>query len=171
MSKIYFIVGIKHCGKSTVGLQLSKEMNIPYFDLDTLIEEATGYPVREFYIKYGRDEFLNEEFKALKNLLTSGSNYICATGGGICENSRAYELLKSLSNIIFINTPPETLYSRIIRNGVPAFLKSEDPETEFYELYERRSLLYKKIAKIEINGSNKSPNDIVDEILTYTKEQ
>lgn len=170
MNKSYYIVGIKHCGKSTVGLELSKKMNIPFYDLDLLIEDTVKMSVREYYKTQGKDAFQQAETNAIKTLQTYNGNFICATGGGICDNRESYNLLKTLNNSIYINTSFETVYKRIINNGIPPFLQTKDPEAEFKELYIRRNSMYKDIAFIETKGDNMSPLEITEKIVSMIKE-
>lgn len=171
MNNIYYIVGIKHCGKSTVGRALAQDLNLPYFDLDDLIEKAIGMSVREFYIQSGKDAFQYQEYLALETLKSDDSKgFVCATGGGICDNNKAVDILKTDTGIIFINTPLSIVYSRIIQNGIPPFLKSDDPKHEFSILYTKRTKLYKNIANIEISGEAKTPSQITKEILENLKE-
>ncbi len=170
MDSRYYIIGIKHCGKSTVGLKLSEAMNIPFYDLDEIIENAVKMSVREFYKSQGKEKFQLAETEAIKTLQTYKGGFICATGGGICDNKEAYNLLKKLGNSIYINTSFKTVYERIIKNGIPPFLKSDNPKTEFEELYTRRNRLYNQMAYIEIDGNNVSPIEITDKITDMIKE-
>ena len=41
MNKSIILLGIKHSGKSTQGLLLSKELNCPWVDIDEKITELT----------------------------------------------------------------------------------------------------------------------------------
>jgi len=171
MNSKFYIIGIKHCGKSTIGRLLANELSIPYFDLDTLIEEQINMSVREYYLKNGKDAFLKAENQALQELKKSGSkSFVCATGGGICDNIEAFNNLKEAENIIYINTKFQTVYSRIIKNGIPPFLKSDNPKEEFLIMYNRRTQKYKDIATIEVNGDEQTPEQIKTEILKTLKE-
>lgn len=171
MKKSFYIVGIKHCGKSTVGKILAKDLNIPYYDLDELIEQSVGTSVRSFYIKEGKEAFQQQETLALKKLNTiQSSDFVCGTGGGISDNKQALEILEKTSGKIFINTSFTTVYSRIVKNGIPPFLKTNNPEKEFQNMYNRRTNIYKNICNFEINGDNKTPDQIKIEILNKIKE-
>ena len=170
MDSRYYIIGIKHCGKSTVGLRLSKTMNIPFYDLDKIIEDSVNMTVRKFYKSRGKEAFQLAETEAIKTLQEYKGGFICATGGGICDNKEACNLLEKIGKSIYINTALETVYDRIIKNGIPPFLKTEDPKAEFKELYTRRNRLYNQMAYIEIDGNNISPMEISDKITDIIKE-
>lgn len=171
MKNIFYIVGIKHCGKSTIGRELAINLNIPFFDLDKLIEDSTGLSVREYYIENGKQAFQKQEVSVLTSLINGSlKTFVCATGGGICDNSEAMHILGTGNKKIFINTSCATIYSRIIINGIPPFLKSDNPKKEFYTLYNSRTKLYKNLNNMEINGDNKTPEEIKKEILNLIKE-
>ena len=171
MSKNYYLVGIKHCGKSSVGKQLSQTLNLPFYDLDNIIEDIVNKGVREFYKEFGKDEFQRVETLAINKLQHYTGGFVCATGGGICDNLEASKILKNLQNIIYINTDFETVYTRIISNGIPAFLQSSNPKEEFKDLYINRNKLYTQLAKIEVSGNNLTPNEIVKNITLAIEEQ
>ncbi|QEN05461.1 shikimate kinase [Thiospirochaeta perfilievii] len=165
MDSRFYIIGIKHCGKSSVGNLLAKELNINFYDLDDIIENSVNMDVRSFYKTYGKEAFQKAETRAIKYLEGVKHGFICATGGGICDNIESFEILKKLKNSIYINTPFDTVYSRIIKNGVPAFLKSNDPKNEFLELYKSRNYKYKSMALLEVSGDNLTPQEITSKIV------
>lgn len=170
MDTRYYITGIKHCGKSTVGLELSKRLNIPFYDLDSIIEQIVNMPVREFFRKEGKAGFYKAEIQAIITMQNTAGSFVCATGGGICDNKDAFNLLQTLGNTIYINTAFKTVYSRIIQNGIPPFLTSDNPELEFKEIYVQRNLKYKKLANIEVSGDDKTPDEICEYIHKRLKE-
>lgn len=166
-----FITGVKHCGKSTVGKLLAKKLGITFFDIDDIIEQSVKMSVRDFYIKEGKERFLEEETKAIQFLETSQTDgYICSTGGGICDNEIAYSLIKSIGLTIFINEEFTTLFNRVMAGGLPAFLKGEDPEKEFLSIYNRRTRLYSEGADISLNTNKRLPNEISNELYKKIKE-
>lgn len=169
MSSSYYIIGVKHCGKSSVGRDLADSLKIPCYDLDHLIEKSVNMTVRDFYKKNGKQEFQRVETEALLLLQQKKTNFICATGGGICDNPEAYKILKRTKNI-YINVNFETVYSRIVKNGVPAFLKSDDPKAEFLTMYTSRTELYKTLGTVEIDGNNRTQHQISNELQSKLEE-
>ncbi len=165
MNKKLFITGVKHCGKSTIGRSLSEALNIPFYDLDDLIEESVEMSVRDFYIQEGRERFLAEEAKAITTLIESKNpSFICSTGGGICDNDSIFNKLNTMGQVVFINEEFEVIFNRVIKGGIPAFLKTDNPETEFRELFIRRSQKYRELATIEVNANRKTPKEITIEL-------
>lgn len=171
MNSRYYIVGIKHSGKSSVGRAFAEKLDIPFYDLDELIEESVGMGVREYYKKYGKEAFQREETRAVIGLQSEKSEFVCATGGGICDNLEAFALLKDLKNSIYINTCFETVWDRIAKGGIPAFLTSSNPEEEFRQLFSKRNLLYKEMAYLEIDGNLGTPEQLADICIKKIEER
>lgn len=171
MVNTLFITGIKHCGKSTLGKLLSDKLNLSFFDLDELIETNTEMKVRELFTKYGKEKFQHEEALAVEKLFKEKDSFVCATGGGICDNPEAFKLICQKGINIYIDQEWEVLYSRIAKGGIPPFLKTDNPKAEFKELYIRRSQLYKNNADIIINAGDKTPLEVYEELNMILKEK
>ena len=93
MNKSIILLGIKHSGKSTQGLLLSKELNCPWVDIDEKITELTGKTPREIYNQQGAAGFMQAEEEACSKIIDEFKNQkiIISTGGGICDNAPALE--------------------------------------------------------------------------------
>lgn len=136
--------GIKHTGKSTVGRMLSKEMGLPFHDLDDLILKILPFKwsVRKWFREKGADAFKKKEVEALRTYFNDSDREtlrILSLGGGTFENSDALKLLKKSEAVIFIlDEEEEILFERIIRKGVPPFLDEDNPRASFSELYKAR---------------------------------
>ncbi|OQY38763.1 MAG: hypothetical protein B6229_05095 [Spirochaetaceae bacterium 4572_7] len=171
MGKNYFITGIKHCGKSTIGKKISKPLNLDFLDLDNLIESNVKMGVREFYKNQGRENFMLQESNSLKSITQNHSQgFVCATGGGICDNPLAFNQLKKIGYVILLIEEFDLTYNRILAGGIPAFLTSENPKKEFYELYIKRLEIYRTNADIIIECKARDPEIIKNEIIQKLEE-
>ena len=142
MNKSIILLGIKHSGKSTQGLLLSKELNCPWIDLDDKITELTGKTPREIYTQQGAAGFMQAEENACLKVVEEFKNQkiVISTGGGICDNAPALEILSQFGTFIFLKTTEEVSISRIINkaeqlsNGtwknLPAYISNKNPKTE-----------------------------------------
>jgi shikimate kinase len=75
------LVGFMAAGKSEVARLLSAELSWPAFDVDALLEEREGMPVRDLFAIRGEDWFRREE-AALTDRLLRQRQVIVAPGGG-----------------------------------------------------------------------------------------
>lgn len=147
------LMGLKHCGKSSLGSRLAEALALPFYDLDDLILEdisSAGYTsVRELYRTAGRSKFQEYELSAAKKLarIMDTAAVVAALGGGTIENREALELLSSRAPLLYLQVEEDELFRRISASGIPPFLEGErTPEELFSELYARRAGLYESSA-------------------------
>lgn len=147
----YFFCGIKHSGKTTHAKIFARNNNMNVFDCDDLIlNSLNGQSIRSFYKQFGKNSFMQKEFDAIEDFLkTKLDNSVLSLGGGICDNINAINLLKENGIIIFIKVKEQTLYKRIIRDGIPPFLEG-NPKEKFHILFSEREKEYLEYADIVI---------------------
>ena len=49
------LIGLPGSGKSTVGRQLARRLQLPFFDSDHVIEQRLGCSIREYFEREGED--------------------------------------------------------------------------------------------------------------------
>ncbi len=170
--KLIVIMGIKHSGKTSLGKLLAKDLNLPFLDLDNLLEKQYSKEgilnFRELYLKLGESGFRKLETAALNNIAIEQKG-VLALGGGTIDNSEAMGIAQKAEFLVFLDAEEQILYKRIKRNGFPSFLE-ESPEKLFSELFKRRRLLYKNIATITISITKESPEEILQILLKKIEE-
>lgn len=174
MNKAIILLGIKHSGKSTQGILLSKKLNCPCIDLDDKITELTGKTPREIYTQQGAAGFMQAEENACQKVVEEFKNkkIIISTGGGICDNAPALEILSQFGTFIFLKAPEEVSITRILNKteqlsdgtwkNLPAYISNKNPKTEkeirtiFHDFYIKRTEIYSKIADKTVDLQNDS---------------
>jgi phosphatidylglycerol:prolipoprotein diacylglycerol transferase len=164
------LMGAKHSGKTSAGKVLADMLAVPFYDLDTLVEEKTGKSPRVLYSQ-GEDVFRSAEYAALNAFLEAGKAggktgfpAVLATGGGIIDNRKAAALLSGTYMKICLEAGAETAWKRIAAGPLPAFLPPENPEGAHRLLHERRAKAYKVFADITIPVEGKTPEQIASEL-------
>lgn len=175
------LMGIKHCGKSTQGRIISKKLSVPFFDTDDVIFEMTRKTPRQIYTELGNEGFQEAEEKAclfLQKKINSSAekNAVIATGGGICTNKKALDVLKKIGTFVFLKTPERIASFRVLREisvaqdgmllNVPAFIAKKNPRSIadakkiFHDFFIERELIYEQLADvvIDMSGSSKEAN-------------
>lgn len=175
------LMGIKHCGKSTQGRIISKKLSVPFFDTDDVVFEMTGKTPRQIYTELGNEGFQEAEEKACSFLLekinsSAEKNAVIATGGGICGNKKALDVLKKIGTFVFLKTPERIASFRVLREisvaqdgtllNVPAFIAKKNPRSIadakkiFHDFFIERECIYEQLADvvIDMSGSSKESN-------------
>lgn len=149
------LIGFMGAGKSTIAKLLSPE----YRDLDALIVEQIGQPISDFFAANGEAAFRQIEHEVLK--ATLGKVPVIATGGGIIEFPDNLSLLENTTTV-YLAADFDLLYERI--KGDEGRPVAQRPKNELKALYDKRNKLYEKVASLKIDVSQKSPDEIVEEI-------
>jgi len=139
------LVGLPGSGKSTLGKQWADEQNRPFFDVDTLIEQAFRCSIPQFVDQFGWEAFRTEEFKTVKQLLTSNQNAIVAAGGGFFTTQEKVDFAKAHAHCIFLNTPIHTIVERLSKNNETVnrpLLNAQPLEERLIELLNERLPFY-----------------------------
>lgn len=150
--KCIILIGSMGCGKSTVGLQLHKETNLPLIDIDHYIEEQEQLSIPDIFEQKGEEYFRDLETGVLKTLLAQKTpeGYIVSTGGGIVKREENRKLLKKLGYIVWLDIPAEIAFERICKNKDRPLLQTSDPLSTLVKISEERKPLYNDIADLVI---------------------
>lgn len=191
ITKSIVLFGIKHSGKSTQAKSLANFFNAEFFDTDNIIEEITQKTPRALYNELGKEAFLQAEKNSCKILNEKMKNapLIIATGGGICENPDAVNLLRENSIFVYLEIPEKIAVERIIREiefeistekilnskSLPSYISKENPTTIqdvkniFHNFYENRTKKYLSFADITIEQENLQIQEISNLIIKKIK--
>jgi len=169
---MFVLMGIKHCGKSTVGKLIAVRKKIPFFDLDDELEYEFSpdrrFSFREIYGTVGISGFHELEIKALKRIdRLNLDEAVLSLGGGTVENTEAMNIVEKLGLSVYLKEKEDRLFKRIRETGIPPFLEGDNPSALFHDLYERRDSLYLSHADIIINLDGRNPEDAAE----YTEAQ
>lgn len=169
------LMGMKHCGKSSLGRMLARETGMRYFDLDSLMEEAYGNkatPVRDIYATKGKRYFLRLEAEAVVHLIKQTryqEKIVAALGGGTIENPEAMEKLGANWLFVYLKAPLKELFGRIEERGLPPFLQGENPYEQFATLYGERTSLYEKKADLTVDIGARDLKESLNLLITSLK--
>lgn len=168
MKKIV-LLGYMGCGKSTIAQNLSKITNIPFLDLDKIIEERAKMSINEIFEKHGEIYFRKLEHEIFVELLQSSENNIIGLGGGTPCYANNHELLKG-ENVasIYLKASIDTLYNRLVYNKSKRPLIANMNEEEMKEFIAKhlfdRSFYYNQ-AQHKVEVDDRSVEETVQDIL------
>tara|TARA_B100001996_G_scaffold191401_1_gene146448 strand:- start:904 stop:1413 length:510 start_codon:yes stop_codon:yes gene_type:complete len=163
-----FIVGPMGSGKSTVGKIIANELFLSFLDTDDEIEKSTGVTIDWIFDLEGEEGFRKRESSILKDLAEKNS-IVLSTGGGIilCDKNR--DLLSARGTVFYLDTPIDIQLERTSKDQDRPLLKDGDPKQILTDLHEKREDLYHSVADYVVETSNKSSQEVANEIIKLVK--
>ncbi len=162
MSRI-LLIGPPGAGKSTVGMALAKEMDVPFVDTDQVIEKETGKTITDIFVVDGESHFRALEVEALKTVLTL-ENGVISLGGGAPISDEAQQLIKnSNSHTVFLDVSLATAAPRVGFNRDRPLLLG-NPRAQWQALSDKRRPIYEMLADDCIKVDDMSVDQVVVQI-------
>ena len=112
-----FLIGLPACGKSTLGKQLARHVNVSFVDLDQEVEKSVGLPVGEIFKKYGESFFRKQESETLRTISENESDFIMATGGGAPVFHDNMKFMNAAGQTVFMDVPTHEITNRILQSN------------------------------------------------------
>jgi len=132
------LVGYMGAGKTTVGRQLAKALDIPFYDLDWYIEMRYHSKVSEIFAEKGEEGFRDLERRMLHEA-AEFENIVLSCGGGTPCFFDNMEYMNSLAETVYLKAAPEVLAMHLRMGKVERpLIKGKKPEE--LEQYIRESL-------------------------------
>ncbi len=158
------LIGMPGVGKSTVGLELAKELAFYHVDTDYIIESIYGVPLQKIADKLTKEEFLDLEGEVIEKL--NLKKIVISTGGSVVYRESAMQALKKSGLCIFLSAPLDLILERIAEN--PDRGLAIAPNQTIEDLYNERQELYTKYADLTIHTDKNSTLDGVIKEITST---
>lgn len=108
------LIGMPSAGKSTVGKEVARALNMEFIDTDAEIEKSANMTIPEIFERFGEEYFRKLESQVLKEVCKFTGRVI-ATGGGIIKdnnnlfpmqsNGKTFYLKRDLNKLLCDNRP------------------------------------------------------------------
>src|SRR3954447_20731991 len=159
--KIY-LVGFMGAGKTTVGRELAARLDVPFFDLDDLVEAAEKSSIKDIFAQHGEPYFRKRERDLLRSTKYLDSAVV-ATGGGTFTFHENIQFIQGEGLSVYLSAPYALLRARIGDKAAERPLFRDDDAA--HELYASR-LRYYRMADITLNvRAEETTPEIVERIL------
>ena len=89
------LLGMMGSGKSTIGYLLSKNLNLEFYDIDTIIEKQEGRKIAEIFSTEGENFFRKLEEKVSIKILKLRNKVISLGGGAFLNENIRKEVLSN----------------------------------------------------------------------------
>lgn len=158
------MIGLPGSGKSTVGRQLARRLQLPFYDSDRVIEERLGCSIKDFFARQGEEPFRDVEASVIDEL-TQLPQGVISTGGGAVLRSANRNHLRSRGQVIYLKSAPEELARRLKHDTHRPLLQVDDPLKRLRDLFTVRDPLYRETAHFVIETGRPSVATLVNMIV------
>ena len=102
-------------GKTHWGKILSRQISLPYFDLDEVIVASEKKSVQQIFHDNGEEYFRVKEQEVLEALVEDHDNVIISTGGGTPCFFNNIDFMKQQGQVVWLNTAIDILVERLLK--------------------------------------------------------
>ena len=159
------LIGYMAAGKTFLGEQLAQQFDLPFIDLDTVLEEQSlNMSIAKFIATKGELAFRRNERDALLDILNSSDAFVLSMGGGTPCYFDNMNMLNEATTTLYLNTSIRTIVGRLIesREHRPMVSHLNDDEVQEFvakHLFERRP--FYNLAKLMLNEEHHNVDAII----------
>ncbi len=158
------LIGLPGSGKSTVGRQLARRLQLPFFDSDHVIEQQLGCSIREYFEREGEERFRDVEESVIAQLTQVGSG-VLSTGGGVILRQANRLRLRQHGQVVYLNSSPDVLFRRLRHDVNRPLLQVADPLNRLRDMHTLRDPLYRETAHFVVETGRPSVATLVGMIV------
>ena len=158
------LIGLPGSGKSTVGRQLARRLQLPFLDSDHAIEERLGCSIRDYFEREGEASFRDVEEAVIDELTSLGSG-VLSTGGGSVLRPANRQHLRERGHVVYLRSSPDELFRRLRHDVKRPLLQVADPLGRLRDLYAQRDPLYRETAHFVVETGRPSVSTLVNMII------
>ena len=158
------LVGLPGSGKSTVGRQLARRLQLPFLDTDHVIEQRLGCSIREYFEREGEERFRDVEESVIEEL-SEQHRGVLSTGGGSVLRAKSRETLRNKTKVVYLKSSADELFRRLRHDMNRPLLQVADPLSRLRDLFEVRDPLYRETAHFILETGRPSVATLVNMIV------
>lgn len=160
------LVGMPGCGKSTVGRQLARRLDLPFVDMDQRLEQQLGCSIRSYFEQHGEAAFRDHEAALLAELAAKPGAMVLSTGGGVVlRPDNRVALRQGFSHVMYLRASADDIFKRLRHDRTRPLLQVADPLERLRELYRARDPLYREAAHYIIETGRPTVHTLVNMIM------
>jgi len=159
-----YLIGLMGVGKTTIGKQLAKALQRPFYDSDKVIEDSMGVDIPTIFSYEGEAGFRDREAGVIRQL-TGLRGIVLATGGGSVIRPENREALKSSGFVVYLQCSIDRILFRTRHDTQRPLLRTENPRQRLQGLLVERDPFYRECADFKIDSGALPGKTVVKTIL------
>ena len=159
------LIGLRGAGKSTIGAILAGRLEVPFLELDRLIEQESGVSLSAIFDLYGQSGFRRLERRCLEQVIERYPRFVLATGGSLVSEPATFERLLTMCFTVWLRATPEEHMRRVIAQGdMRPMADNRESMSDLRRILEVREPLYGK-ADVTIDTGRATVDGSAESIL------
>jgi XRE family aerobic/anaerobic benzoate catabolism transcriptional regulator len=164
------LVGLRGAGKSTLGSALAERLEMPFLELDRLIEQESGLTLNLIFDFHGQSGFRRLERECLDRVLERHPRFVLATGGSLVSEPATFERLLSSCFTVWLRASPGDHMQRVMAQGdMRPMEDNRDAMADLERILAEREMLYSK-ADIQVNTSEQTPQETLETLIQALRD-
>jgi len=164
-----YLIGPMGSGKSAVGRQLARKLELDFFDSDVEIESRTGVDIPYIFEKEGEAGFRVRESQMIAEF-SKLDKVVVATGGGAVLDPGNRAKLAASGIVVFLRASIDAQLKRTGKMNTRPLLMTDNPRKILEELMLTRKPLYEEIADISIETTGRRVDTVAKDIEKLVRE-
>jgi shikimate kinase len=166
--RLILLIGLRGTGKTTVARELAARLDYDWVDADDEVERRAGKSIAAIFADEGETAFRELEADVVADLCCWRRTVI-ALGGGAVMREANRTAIRLAGVVIWLTATVETLANRLAadqstQSRRPA-LTPASGLSEIETLLATREPIYRACATFEVDTEEKTPAEVVEEIL------
>lgn len=159
------LIGLRGAGKSTLGAALAERLEMPFLELDRLIQQASGLTLDLIFDFRGQAGFRELERQCLEDVLQRYPCFVLATGGSLVSEPGTFERLLSSCFTVWLRASPEEHMQRVMAQGdMRPMANNRDAMSDLKRILTEREVLYSK-ADIQLETAGRVCEESLDMLI------
>jgi len=153
-----FLYGPPGTGKSTIGKLLALNLNLPFIDLDRVIETNAGMSIPQIMEHRGEATFRDFESSALKFIQNEKESVVALGGGALLQNENR-EFARKAGKVVLLTAGLDTLVERINGSSNTRPLLLGDLRAQLSAMLAQRREHYNSFTlRVQVDGKSADEN-------------
>lgn len=157
------LIGPPGSGKSTVGPLLAERLGCAFADADADVEAAERCRIADIFTEHGEPYFREVEERIIAEGLDRHDGVFSLGGGAVLSAATRKRLAGHA--VVFLTVGLTVGMRRTGLSTARPLLAGVNPRATFKAMLAERLPLYREVATIEVETDERTPDQVVDEIL------
>jgi XRE family aerobic/anaerobic benzoate catabolism transcriptional regulator len=164
------LIGLRGAGKSTLGAALAEHLEMPFLELDQLVEQQSGLNLSLIFDFRGQAGFRQLERQCLEDVIQRYPCFVMATGGSLVSEPGTFEQLLSSCFTVWMKASPEEHMQRVMAQGDRRPMSNNrEAMSDLERILAEREVLYSK-ADTQVDTAGRTVEESLEMLIQALRE-